>query len=398
MNVHFRFRLGLVAILVLAVMTAGCWDQMETNDLAVVGMAGVDRLDDGQILLTVNIWLPARLPNPASGGGGGGGGGGGTQRPVTTITATGVDVSQAVSRLQLKVPRSVFWGQMQVLALGEDFARSGVSRTLDFWFRERAVRLTTSVIVVPGRAQTFMSGASSELRHLPAEAVREIIRSRAGISTRLQDFEAALASGCQDPVAPRFELVAPDGGDNTRQEPNMTGTALFRDDRLVGWLDPGATRGLLWLRGEAPRSIVTVSLPEQGTVSMRLIRSSSHLTAWLEQGRPVGRLNLEVEDDVDENQADLDLTKPETIAALENDLTKSLEERIRTTFRTLTRDYQVDPMGLMTSLRIADGEGWAEVKDNWRELLPEAELELAVRGRVRRTGRITSPLSKPQGR
>ena len=391
-------RVWVVLVLTLSVLSTGCWDRVETNDLAIVGMAGMDRLENGQLLLSVAIVVPSRFGVPSGGTGGGGGGGGEAQaRLVVTLSASGVDVAEAVSRLQMQVPRQLFWGQMRVLVLGEEFARSGVRASMDFWLRHRQPRLTTHVVVVPGQARAFLERVWPTLRSNPAEAIREVIRSHYGVESMLRDFLEALASDSQDPVAPRFELVAVEGKDGARREAQMTGTALFRDDKLVGWLDMQQTRGLTWLRGETQRGTVTDVIQGRGAVSFVLVRSRSRLTARLEGDKVTAALNLLTEDDVEDNGAGLDLSKPEEIAKLEPRLAKRLEDRIRSSFQTITRQYGVDPMGLGEALHRADPRAWAQVRGQWHKLLPEAGLEVVVGAHVRRTGKVSSPLTRPRG-
>lgn len=392
-------RVRVVLVLTVSLLSTGCWDRVETNDLAIVGMAGMDRLENGQLLLSVDVVVPSRFGGPGGGTGGGGGGGGGQaqSRPVVTLSASGVDVAEAVSRLQMQVPRRLFWGQMRELVLGEAFARSGVRADMDFWLRHRQPRLTTYVVVVPGQARAFLDEAWPALRNSPVEAIREVIRLHYGVEIMLRDFLEALGSDSQDPTAPRFELVTVEERAQARREVQMTGTALFRDDKLVGWLDMQQTRGLAWLRGEAQRGTVTDVIEGRGTISFVLVRSQARLTARLEGDDVTATLNLLTEDDVEDNGAGLDLSKPEEIARLELRLAKRLEDRIRSSFQTITREYGADPMGLGEALRRADPRAWDQVRGQWHKLLPEARLEVVVAAHIRRTGKASSPVTRPKG-
>lgn len=57
----------VLTLLVAVILTGGCWDRRELNELAIVLGAGVDRLPDGRIQLTLQLARPS-----AFGGGEGG--------------------------------------------------------------------------------------------------------------------------------------------------------------------------------------------------------------------------------------------------------------------------------------------------------------------------------------
>ncbi|MEH6996427.1 Ger(x)C family spore germination protein, partial [Neobacillus drentensis] len=57
----------------------GCWDRTEVNDLAIVTAAAIDKKENNQIELSLQLFIPKSL---SMGGGQGGGGGGGGQMTV----------------------------------------------------------------------------------------------------------------------------------------------------------------------------------------------------------------------------------------------------------------------------------------------------------------------------
>lgn len=50
---------------------SGCWDRTEITDLAIVTAASIDKKDNNQIELSVQVFIPSSI---SSGGGGQGGG------------------------------------------------------------------------------------------------------------------------------------------------------------------------------------------------------------------------------------------------------------------------------------------------------------------------------------
>jgi spore germination protein KC len=100
----------------LTVILSGCWDRVELNDLAIVTAAGIDMDNSNQTKLTIQIFIPKMLSN-GGGQGVGGGAGGGT---VTIVkTEQGINLADALSKLQTNLPRKIFWGQCKVFILAK---------------------------------------------------------------------------------------------------------------------------------------------------------------------------------------------------------------------------------------------------------------------------------------
>ncbi|GAB6933558.1 hypothetical protein JCM14719A_19110 [Calditerricola satsumensis] len=100
-----------LCLLSLLLLT-GCWDRVEINDLALVTAAGLDKGKGKTVKLSLQLAVPAAMPSVAGGDGGGlGGGGAGAGRPPTlVVSAEGITIADAMTKLQEKLPRRIFWG------------------------------------------------------------------------------------------------------------------------------------------------------------------------------------------------------------------------------------------------------------------------------------------------
>lgn len=381
---------GAILLLLLMPLLGGCWDRMEVNDLAIVDMVGVDSAESG-VRLTVSVVAPARPQASAGTGGGGGeaeqgGGGGGA---AVTYTAEGESIMNAMTKIQEKLSRRLFWAHTRVLVLGEAYARAGVRPALDFWSRHREPRLLMQIAVTPGEASEFLK-SRPKLERLLSEAVRETINMRMQTAVTLKDFLGSISSDTEEPVAPRVALVPDEGGSQAL----VSGTAVFHDDRLIGWLSDAETRGLLWLRGEVATGIATVKVPSGGSVSMMLIRGSTAVRPEFRAGRLRMHAEFVAEDDVYESSATIDLGKDETVRVIQELLRQEVESRIRDTLKTVQQDFGVDIIKFGDVVRRNAPVQWeGGLKQRWPELFPTVPVDLVVTAHVRRTGEHSAPLS-----
>ncbi|HEY8449249.1 MAG TPA: Ger(x)C family spore germination protein, partial [Bacillota bacterium] len=272
-----------VALGLVAVLLTGCWDRIEVNDLAIVKGIALDRAGPNAIELTVALTVPANVTPPGSPGGPE------AASPLANHAAQGSTVMEATSVLQEKLSRRLFWAHASVILIGEELARDGVAPVLEFFSRQRQPRLRMVVGVVPGRAADVLA-TMTPLEVETPEAIREMSTFRTGVFVTLREFLIMVAAEGEEPVAARVEnvrtgAVQPGGPmDPTVSplqegplQPAITGTAVFKGDRLVGWLDDHETRGLLWLRDELATATVTVPLGDSRWVSFEMIRAMTQL-------------------------------------------------------------------------------------------------------------------------
>ena len=116
---------------------------MEVNDLAIVTAAAIDKKDDNQIELSIQIFIPKTL---SSGGGEAGRSGGGKMTVIAS--QTGKNIAEALSKLQGKMPRKIFGEQYSVFIFSEKIAKQGIQEHMDFLLRHPEPR---------GRAYLYVS-------------------------------------------------------------------------------------------------------------------------------------------------------------------------------------------------------------------------------------------------
>jgi spore germination protein KC len=111
-----RRRLLLAAAVVL--LLSGCWSRIEVNDLAIVDIIAMDREENGNWRISLQIVTPQRIAQP-----GGQGGQAGSRRPFLVVSDTGPTALDAIRKLQLQLPRRIFLAHANVILVGEALAR-----------------------------------------------------------------------------------------------------------------------------------------------------------------------------------------------------------------------------------------------------------------------------------
>lgn len=403
----------LLLIITCAVSQVSCWDQREVERLGIVLATGIDLAPNGGIRLVVQNINPA-----AMGGGGGGGGGGGPIRADKSYrnrSIEGSTIFEAIRELSRETPRQLFFAHNQVILVSERLARErGVTEVMDFFERNPQIRRTTWLLLGEGDLDTLLD-VPGRLEDTPAQRIVNIINERRLTSQygvlRLGEFLEMLESENTHPYTAVLEVIRnPAVPERQRsgieegfiREPKDTylfsKTAVFRRDKLVGFLDTRESRGLLWIKGEVEGGIIVIPIPgkEREKISLEIIRSKTDLKPEIRDGRVYMTVDIKEESNLNETTGTLDLTKPETLKELEDLQNRAIRNEVEAALRKAQEEYGVDIFGFGETIhRKLPGE-WKTMKNMWQDIYPNVQVTVRVKSEIRRTGMVTKPIEIKQ--
>ncbi len=315
-------------------------------------------------------------------------------------SATGGTVFDAARNRATQVSRHIYWGHCVVLIIGEKAARQGIRKNLGFFLRSPQPRETMWVMVAKGEAKNLLM-AQPGLEKTSAQAIGFLARSKAGYSVNLKDLTIMLASIGNEPIASRIEVIktvsTPYAGQQIPvEEVQLTGTAAFKDDKLVGWLDERETRGLLWLRGEVGKGVITIPFPgkPEYNLSLDMIRASSKIIPEYQNGRVSFTVKLILEGDLEEGQGQTNVADPSFIPAVEKELEKDVKKRADLALHRAQVDFKSDIFGFGDTFHRSYKNEWKQLKGNWNEVFTKAEVRISVKAFVRRSGLLSNAATK----
>lgn len=386
-----------VAACLLGLTLAGCWGSRDIESLALIPAIAVDRGSDSGVEISLQVVQPGLL---AGGGGGGGGGGqpgaGAGGPPVSVVKGAGDSVSEAIEKLQERVPRHLFWDAAELLVLGEEMARSGLEDLADFLLRHRRSRLSMRVAVVRGRGGDYLT-ANPPLENIPATALMDLARSDSFYVPDLRDILVAYYTPGRDPVAALVEVVSlPDdvnmAAGQKHREARWAGLAAFRDLKLAGFLSPEASRGYIWAANQL-RNVRRVYLHPPGApgpvvATIRHCRSRAGLAGW-DGTIPLLTLEIRVEGDIREmDEYQVDTNRQENLSSLERMLEDEVGREVTATVEE-SRKLGSDVLGLGRQIYMRYPRFWRQSGEEQSLMVDQARVFVEVQARLTHTGFAT---------
>ncbi|WAH43915.1 Ger(x)C family spore germination protein [Alicyclobacillus fastidiosus] len=386
-------------VLALSVLCTGCWDATEIDRLAIVSASGLDLVqpDPESPPLVQGTLQIARASEMGSTGGG---------SPTTTTgssdafileQAKGENALEPFDTIRKRLSRKLFLGQRRVIVIGEDYAKHGVYDLVDEVIRNPQSRLRTYVVIAyHGTAESILE-LPYALNRLPADAIAEIEQQGATPEIDAKEFIEKLVSK-GDTFAMGIQKVQsnPDSSDASTSTFQLNQIAIFRADKLVGWLEGPTFQGFLWIYGRIKRDDTTVRIKGvPGYLTGRMLSIRTERSISIVHGRPQINIHTRTQYDIAENGTPMNLNDPINVTKVRNAIQQEILSQIKSTMDTLQHQYVSDPFGFAEQLHKRDPRAWEKVHEDWHSVYSKTPVVITADVEIRNSGLTGPPLRKP---
>ncbi|WP_245980271.1 Ger(x)C family spore germination protein [Peribacillus asahii] len=366
-------------------LLTGCWDQTEMSNTALIKAAGVDRIDDNTIELTVEIAVP-QTQSQSGGQGQSQGSGGVTQ--VLIRSSKGKTIPDALEKLQEQLPRKIFWGHSEVIVINEKLAKEGIRDSIDYFIRDPRPRIRSYVFVAKESAKEIFSLKTPS--YSPSEILWDIAESQTLMHVTLVDLLQRLVIG--DVFLPMVEKLPPAKGKKSNETfAYIYGTAIFKKDKMIGSIDDELTRGVKWIQNDVKESNITF-LPEgaKGYISMNLQEADVKLIPKIKGDKWELTIKTRTRAEIVLNETNIQVKSPKEINSLEKQLVKQWEGRLKRAVQKVQKEQKADILGFGEAFERKYPKKWRKVKDKWDDIYPQVEVKYDIDTTILRIGAGTA--------
>lgn len=374
-----------------APFVSGCWDRSEVNDLAIILAAGIDQENRNSVKLSVEVYIPkggeAGTTQDAMSPSGGGG------RQTLVSSATGVSLSDAMSHLQERLSRKLYWGHNHVFVIGKERAEAGLEDDLDFVLRYPEMRERANFYITEGTAMEVMK-VMPQLERSTMEALRELSKTEVGSRVDLKQLLELMSRSPDQAFYLPYVLRGTEMTDNRNVRdsnvPYFKGMAILKRGKLVGTVDNETALGVLWLTDRIKTSTMIVYPMSTGSISIRLSRSETEVKPHIgTDGRWSLSLTVRYEGEVTQNTSGLDLMKPDQFKRIVEGANATIRRRMEAALKEVRTGMKTDVLDFGEAFRRKYPKQWRAAKGGWENRFAQIEIALDVKADTIRPGSIT---------
>ncbi len=366
-------------ILLLLPMSAGCWDVKDISNQAFVTCIGLDAVSDpdlpgfmdaAEYKLTFEIINPAKLADNSGG-------------PATIIeTVEAPSIGKAVEILQSRISRQITLSHLRVLLVGDKLARQkDFTDPADYFEKNAEVALRMRLMFVQGHeARDVLNIKPKQGKSLSDElvALTQIERNTSLAQTNpfnsfMQDLRTTggRALGSRVLVHENRKILI------------RSGSAVFNNRKLAGWLDCTETEDANWITRETPAVL-------QGHLdglffTFRADRVKTDIIPEIREGKPFFKIKIKVEGNILEEQGrQIDLSNPENMDKITNTISGVVRKSAAMAISKSQKEFGIDYLGLGQAFNNRYPEAYKNM--DWKKVYPDIPVEINVKCTFSKSG------------
>ncbi|WP_211747366.1 Ger(x)C family spore germination protein [Paenibacillus sp. Marseille-Q4541] len=392
----------IIAVVLMTSLLAGCWDSVELKERLIVTGLAVDRGDKPGIY---NITFQAAVPTELSGGQGQG------TTPVFVFTGQGRTLQEVLSKMSQDLPKIISLSHVAVLVISDDLAQKvGIGKFIDYIERDPKTRITMQVLIAKETLAKNILSVTSPVGPVTANNLVNKVRYTN------RDYSHNYPNKIDDVIR---GMITPGGGPaisgavvkgsetqgsrmeniNTVRVPthvSVDGMALFKGDKLVGWMEGDQGLGLTIIRNKVHNAAMNISCPHDpsGTMAIATSFSKTKIEASIQDGTPYFHLVVRQKGIISEADCPVNLTSGEAMQIYEKTWSEKTRQIVLSAIEQAQRS-KTDVLGFGYALkkqRSHQYKEWEEAED-WDEVFSRSKVKVTIQSVVMHTQTRNNPYS-----
>ncbi|WP_352420619.1 Ger(x)C family spore germination protein [Proteiniborus sp.] len=388
-----------IIIILLNIILCSCGSSNEIDKLAIAAAIGIDKAENGY-RVTAQIIIPSEISSRYSKG----------QSPITVYTATATTIFEAFRRMSRETSRKIYVSHIQVLVFGEEVARDGINKVIDFISREHEFRTDFYVLVAKNNTAYNILNTLTPIEKVPANHIHEFVgvsRKIWGTTTdvQLDELVRILSLEGQSLVlAGVLELGDEKKGEEAKSlektsPPNVLRLqyiAAFKKDKLIGWLDEDESKGYSYIVGKIEGTVESLEGLGEGIIAIEVKKTKSKIKAEISDGAPVINVNIKVEANIEELQIQTDLANVDSINKIEKLAEEKIEYLCKSSIKKAQNELKTDIFGFGEAIHRTYPKIWRELKEDWSNEFDSIPVKITVNVDIKETGTIINLPTKEE--
>ncbi len=381
---------ALAALAALSLTLTGCsganiyTDYHELEELELIRTIGVDLKED-KVLTTIcsGVGLSGSPPQIYSG----------EEKALAT----------ALNMLQKEpVGKKMFYSHVEHIIVGEEAAKEGISRYLDYVERSPEMRLDTNMFIAKGSmAKDVMTKvvtdkiAAADILYYMREDVDKLglgkVYSCGNISSSLAKNGSALVMAIE--LAENMDLSEK----SAEKMIKPAGYAVIKDGKLLTFLDTEQSHGVSIITNGMHFDDIEVTLEDGTRVTIGVEGTRAGFTPHFEDGELKSvDFEVEVEATITEVDAMINIEKESVRRAVADTVTEVEKARIESAI-SASQEMGVDFMDIGSAVELRAPVKFKKMPRSWESIFPYININVKIGTDVLRTYDTINPMNVTGG-
>jgi spore germination protein KC len=386
-------KITIFIIIIFSLFLTGCWDLQEPEKLGLVTLIGLDITEDNQIRMVVQEMTQQKQ---ASGTVLGEMGSSSQVKLHEVIAPTIPEATQKMASIDF---HRTYYQHANALILSEELVRSiGVNPLIDSWERSSEIRRTMWLLIAKKGQFESIFNTNVEAGTDTGKAIKEIIGNKSTNSyltaNTLTDFLTLVWEKGSEPYTAGISLIdipvyeeKKTGGiknESNSYDLSIYDTAVFKNLKMVGWMDEKESMGLLWATGGIKGGTITTKFKGK-SLALRISDASTSVKPLIDNGKMVVEINIKLTSSIIQSQANIDYEDCEVIQKVEEAQAVEIKKEINAVFEK-SKILGSDVFGFGNYFYGKYTDEWKKIGADWNNNFQNIELKINVKSTVNHIG------------
>ena len=322
----------IVLTLFILLLSSGCYNYKEINEMAIVSSIGIDK-DDKNDKYIVSAQIMNSKESEDS-----------QDSQIIVYTKEGDTIHEALRNITLESPRKLYGNHLSKIVLSEEVAKEGINNVLDIFNRLSEVRNEFIITVVKDNKASDVLKVLTSTETIPAEYVKLSLKiadetSSLTYTTKLDEFISLYLKKGIDPVVPVLKIDKKSKKGTTTDNIATTNPmskivienlAVTNKGKLETYLKNEEVIGYNFLRNQIQQMIIPVKCDDKNNyASIAVLKNKTKSNASKKDNKYIINFNINSEAIITEYNCEGNLKNEKVIEKLEKDTEKKINKYIK---------------------------------------------------------------------
>jgi spore germination protein KC len=368
-------------IIMCPILLSGCWDYEEIESLAIVSGIAIDKDEiTSKYIVTAEI-ITTQMQGVSS------------IISSELFVSEGESVFSAVRNMIQKTGMKLFWSDAKVIIVSKQLAMEGVIPVIDWLNRSSDVRPDMWFLISKGETASEILKQRVKLNqvvgfHLDDTMQSGIILSKYTYSSLWSFIDRLTAVGDSQSVASVKNEI-----NESTLSPTLSGSAIFKADKLVGYLDDFETLYMLMIRNNISGGLINIRnvLGTDTSVTFEIDQNITKLTPHYNNGSASIIVDIYPIVSISEVQGTKNFIEEKNLKTFQSEAENSMEHIIQSLIIKLQKN-DTDILDFGEVFRNNMPKISEKFKKNGINIFTEMKTEVNVHLDIKSSGRMNNSI------
>lgn len=338
----------IIILTFLLLLLSGCYNYRDLNKLAITSAIGISK-DGDNYSITIQVINTQKSGSDSSSSS--------SDKPKFTIyEKQGKTIDEALKGIILESPRDVYLSHLSILVIDEEVAKEGLEDIIDLFARDTKFRKQFLVLISKNNESKDILSILTNLESHNAKNIRDSILTdkeylSASDDITFEDILINLLNDKKDIVIPSVITLGNtekgEKNNNTKESiPSarivLDDTAIFKDDKLIGYIDNSDSVNLSIIKDEIKNSYYNYKCNNDKYTGIEIVKLNTKINT---DNSPNIKIEVNIKGYISSTNCDYNLKNYKDIEKLEKDISNDISKNIMKTINKVINKYNTDIFG-----------------------------------------------------